>query len=149
MDDQLPMDVEQQVSEQQEEQVPEKEEPMIRSKVKFAALILVVFLIPVMGFLTIGMAAEPQELAVGKIQTLEDGRLEIPLSTSSSGLAFCMVGQQEKDAVLTLKPRLSLVSFLHSDGSVQVQTKKPADQLTAVFLEGTENEPPRQIWPQQ
>lgn len=123
MDDQFSMDMEQ--PNQQEERAPEKEEPIIRSKVKFAALILAVFLIPVLGFLAIGMAAEPQSLMVGDIQTLEDGRLEIPLSTPSSALAFCMVGQQEQDNVLTLKPRLSLVSFLHDDGSVTVQTKKP------------------------
>ncbi len=134
-------------SEDDSEEAASPDPPIIRSKFAFAALILIVVMVPILGFLGIGIPADTDSLFVGSIVAQEDGTLKIPIHTTSSSLAFCMTTQKFEEGALYLKPRLSFSSFLHQSGSTHVVTKHPADRLTAIYLQGSSNEDLLQIWP--
>ncbi len=137
------MDDNEEMGENREEE--ERNDKVIQNKVVFALLCLLMFSLPVLWFFGVGIPVDTDAVFVGNIVETADGKMEVPLQISSSGLAFTVTTQHEEDGVLTLKPRASLVG-LHQSGSTTISIKVPAEELKEIWLEGDDENDRLRIW---
>lgn len=124
-----------------------KKDRMIQNPFIFLLLCLLMFSLPVLWFFGVGNPVNADEILVGEITELDDGRLEIPLiiGNGSSATVFTITTQDLEDDILILKPRFSLAGIYHSHRTV-VESKVPADELKEIWIQGDDENDRQRIW---
>ena len=133
-------------NEEEQEEDPKKDR-VIQNPFVFLLLCLLMFSLPVLWFFGVGNPVNADEVMVGEIVELEDGRLEIPLmiGTGDSAAVFTVTTQKVEGNTLILKPRFSLAGIHHSDRTV-VETKVSSDELSEIWIQGDDENDRQRIW---
>ena len=135
----------------QEERSEEEEDPkkdrVIQNPLVFLLLCLLMFSLPILWFFAVGNPVNADEILVGEIVELDNGKLEIPLilGNGSSATVFTITTQEKEEDILILKPRFSLAGIYHSDRTV-VETKISADELKEIWIQGDDENDRQRIW---
>ena len=135
----------------QEERSEEEEDPkkdrVIQNPFVFLLLCLLMFSLPILWFFAVGNPVNADEILVGEIAELDNGKLEIPLilGNGSSATVFTITTQEKEEDILILKPRFSLASIYHSHRTV-VETKISADELKEIWIQGDDENDRQRIW---
>lgn len=124
-----------------------KKDRVIQNPFVFLLLCLLMFSLPVLWFFGVGNPVNADEILVGEIVELDNGKLEIPLiiCNGSSATVFTITTQEKKEDILILKPRFSLAGIYHSDRTV-VETKVPANELKEIWIQGDDENDRQRIW---
>lgn len=138
-------DEENRMSMEEEEEDPKKDK-VIQNKLVFLLLCLMTFSLPLLWFFGVGNPVNADEVMVGEIMELSDGRLEIPLMLEGSVVAFTVTSQEVEDDVLIIKPRFTLVNILHDSGNTVITSKTPADELREIWIQGDDENDRHRIW---
>ncbi len=135
--------------ENEEEELEEdpKKDRVIQNPLRFLLLCLLMFSLPVLWFFAVGNPVNAEDILVGEITELEDGKLNIPLiiGNGSSATVFTITTQDLEEDTLILKPRFSLAGIYHSHRTV-VETKVPADKLKEIWIQGDDENDRQRVW---
>lgn len=131
----------------EEEAEDPKKDRVIQNPFTFLLLCLLVFSLPILWFFAVGNHVNADDVLVGEIVELDNGKLEIPLiiGNGSSATVFTITTQEKEEDILILKPRFSLAGIYHSHRTV-VETKVPADELQEIWIQGDDENDRQRIW---
>ena len=135
----------------QEERSEEEEDPkkdrVIQNPFVLLLLCLLMFSLPILWFFAVGNPVNADEILVGEIVEMDNGKLEIPLilGNGSSATVFTITTQEKEEDILILKPRFSLAGIYHSHRTV-VETKISADELKEIWIQGDDENDRQRIW---
>ena len=133
--------------ERSEEEEDTKKDRVIQNPFVFLLLCLLMFSLPILWFFAVGNPVNADEILVGEIVELDNGKLEIPLilGNGSSATVFTITTQEKEEDILVLKPRFSLAGIYHSHRTV-VETMVPADELKEIWILGDDENDRQRIW---
>ncbi len=133
--------------ERSEEEEDTKKDRVIQNPFVFLLLCLLMFSLPILWFFAVGNPVNADEILVGEIVELDNGKLEVPLmiGTGDSAAVFTITTQELEDDTLILKPRFSLAGIHHSDRTT-VTTKVSADELSEIWIQGDDKNDRQRIW---
>ena len=131
----------------EEEEEDPKKDKVIQNKLVFLLLCLLMFSLPLLWFFGMGNPVNADEILVGDIVELDNGKLESPLmiGTGDSATVFTITTQEVEENILILKPRFSLAGIYHSDHTV-VESKVPAAELSEIWIQGDDENDRQRIW---
>ena len=138
------MELDREMNPEIEEDDPQKDK-VIKNKMLFLLLCIAIFLLPVLWYFGIGYPVNADGIFIGSITTLEDGRLEIPMTLEGSAVAFTFTTQKLEGDSLIIKPRFSLVG-IHKSGVTTITTKVSADEVDYIYIQGDNKADRLLVW---
>lgn len=132
---------------EREEAEDPKKDRVIHNPLAFLVLCFLVFSLPILWFFGIGNPVNADEIFVGDIVELDNGKLEIPLmiGNGDSATVFTITTQDIENDILILKPRFSLAGIYHSDRTV-VESKVSAEEIREIWIQGDDETDRQRIW---